>query len=841
MRDNDFFGRDNVNEPDLNSNNSDDNIDLSSTDSETFDLNSFSFSESQNVEEVESSENDSETEKKKGFKFTKATVIKTVLTSFLILVITGCLVAGSFLIYVFAFVDGTMQEDLNNLALNYTTTIYVEEGDQWVEYQRLHGDNNRIWVDYDKTLAQKKDAEYDGIPYNLAMAFVAIEDRRFADHDGVDWKRTFGAFLDLVFADSNYGGSTITQQLVKNLTDDKERDASRKIREIMRARYLEGKYTKEVILECYMNTIAMGNGIYGVEVAAEYYFGKQVSELTIAECASLAGITKSPENYRPDTRPEKNKERRNTVLYEMYDQGYITKAEYDEAVATPIEVVADKKILKEKEINSYFVDTLYEDVVNELMRIYNFDRSHAEKNFYNGGYKIYSTLDPKVQAAVEKVFTDDKYALKGKDGQTLQGSITVMDYSGNVLGISGGIGEKTENRGLNRAIMSPRQPGSTMKPIAAYAPAIERDLITYSSIVNDKRIKYGNWTPNNWYGGYKGNITVKYALEKSVNTIPVYLVDKLSINDSFDFLTKTLGITTLNEEDRNYSPLGMGGTNGGITTRESAAAYAIFGNGGRYYEPKTFVRIYDQQGELISSKESTPRVALGEDSATVMNKLLQNVVYGPEGTGRGAGSYVAGSELFAKTGTSNNSNDLWFVGGTPYYIASCWAGYDQPQNITRSNIALTMWGAVMSEVHRGLEKKSFEVSDYVKCRLYCKETGLIATDKCPTGSYGWYKTSNMKVCEKHVGTEIPADSQNEINDYLGNNSSVDGSNSSASSTTSSQTSSATSSAQSSSGNQSSTEITSSNTVTSTEQSSSQPELGEGEPVTEPISEITDTN
>jgi len=840
VRDNDFFGRDNGNEPELNSNNSEENIDLSSTDSETFDLNSFSFSEPQDKVETEQAEHSGRDKKKsKGFKLTKSAVIKTVLTSFLVLVITGCLVAGSFLIYVFAFVDGTMQEDLNNLALNYTTTIYIQEDDNWVEYQRLHGDNNRIWVDYDKTLAQKKDADYDGIPYNLAMAFVAIEDKRFADHDGVDWKRTFGAFLDLVFADSNYGGSTITQQLVKNLTDDKERDASRKIREIMRARYLEGKYTKEVILECYMNTIAMGNGIYGVEVAAEYYFGKQVSELTIAECASLAGITKSPENYRPDTRPEKNKERRNTVLYEMYDQGYITKAEYDEAVATPVEVVADKEILKEKEINSYFVDTLYEDVVNELMRIYKFDRSHAEKNFYNGGYKIYATLDPEIQAAVDKVFTNDKYALKGKDGQTLQGSITVMDYSGNIVGISGGIGEKTENRGLNRAIMSPRQPGSTMKPIAAYAPAIERDLITYSSIVNDKRIKYGNWTPNNWYGGYKGNITIKYALEKSVNTIPVYLVDKLSINDSFDFLTKTLGITTLNEEDRNYSPLGMGGTNGGITTRESAAAYAIFGNGGKYYEPKTFVRIYDQQGELISSKEATPKIALGEDSATIMNKLLQNVVYGPEGTGRGAGSYVSRFELFAKTGTSNNSNDLWFVGGTPHYVASCWAGYDQPQNITRANIALTMWGAVMSDVHKGLEKKSFEVSDYVKCRLYCKETGLIATDKCPTGSYGWYKTSNMPVCTKHTGQEISADSQSEIKDYLGNNNSGTGNNSSTSSVTTSQT--PTSSSQSTSNNQTGSNAESSNNVTSSSESSSQTQLGDGEPVTEPISSVIDAN
>lgn len=773
MRDNDFYNKKNQ-----------DNIDLTSTDSETFDLNSFSFDEpkeEKQIEEICPNEKiggkanllNSLKKRIKGFKFTKANIIKTVLTSFLILVITGCLVASSFLIYVFAFVDGTMEEDLKNLGLNYTTTIYAKNSKgEWEEYQRLHGNNNRIWVDYNKTLAEQEAADYDGIPYKLAMAFVAIEDKRFADHDGVDWKRTFGAFLDLVFSDSNYGGSTITQQLVKNLTDDKERDASRKIREIMRARYLEGKYSKEIILECYMNTIAMGNGIYGVEVAAEFYYGKNVNELTLAECASIAGITKSPEYYRPDKKPEKNKERRDTVLYQMLDQGYITREEYDEAVATPIKVVADKNILKEKEINSYFVDALYEDVVNELMEIYGFDRSHAEKNFYNGGYKIYATIDPKVQATVDKVFSDEQYALKSAKGDSLQGAITVMDYKGNILGIAGGIGQKTENRGLNRATMSPRQPGSTMKPIAAYAPAIERNLITYSSIVKDKKMTYGTWSPVNWFGGHLGNITIKYALEKSVNTIPVYLVDKLTPQVSYDFLTKSLGIKNLTEYDVNYSPLGMGGTNGGLTTRESAAAYAVFGNGGRFYESKTFVKIYNQQGDLISNNESTPSVALSEDSATIMNRLLQNVVYGDEGTGRGAASYLPNFKIYAKTGTSNNSNDLWFVGGTPYYVASCWAGYDQPQNITRSNIAITLWGSVMSEIHKGLEEKKFDSSAYTVYKLYCKETGLLATDKCPIGGRGWYKTSHLDYCTVHSGEEITAEGSDEIKEYLENASSV---------------------------------------------------------------------
>lgn len=725
---------------------------LEDTGETSFDLNSFSSHSGE-------PDGNQKKNKKKKKRSHKERIIRTVLTLFLVGLITVSIVISAFLLYAFTMVDGKMDEDLDDLKLNFTTTIYVDDGSgNYTEYQRLHGMFNRIWVAYDAEKAKAKDPSYEGIPQNLVNAFVAIEDKRFFEHQGVDWKRTFAAFANMFlhFYSSNQGGSTITQQLVKNLTGDTSQRPSRKIREIMRARYLETYYVKETIIECYLNTIAMGHGTYGVEVAANYYFGKSVRDLTLTECACLAAITKSPTYYAPDDYPEENLKRRNTVLYEMYDQGYITKEEYEAAKTEEIKIIASKDVLNETEINSYFVDALIDQVVNDLCEQYGYEEKHAENLFYSGGYKIYATVDTKIQGIMEGVFSDSKtYGIKGKDGNTLQGSMTLMDYNGHVKGIVGGIGEKTGNRGLNRATMALRQPGSTMKPLAAYAPAIEKDLIHYSSIVNDTKTNYNGWTPNNWYKSYWGNITVQRALECSVNTIPVYLVNKLGTQFSYDFLTENLGITTLNNEDINLSPLGMGGTNGGITTLESAAAYAVFGNLGQYHAPTFYTKVTNQHDEIILEYNSQPSMAISEDTATVMNKLLQTVVYGSSGTGRAAKSYIKNMKIYAKTGTSNNANDLWFVGGSPYYVASCWCGYDIQQNIPNSGIAHKMWGAVMSKVHSGLEVKEFAESSYAVERYYCTSTGNLAASACPSKAIGWYKKSNIpEVCTAHAGTEL---------------------------------------------------------------------------------------
>ncbi len=720
---------------------------------ESFDLNSFSSDITSKNEKNE----------KKSTSTTKQKVLKTVLTVFLIGVITVSIVLGTFIVYVFTSVDGTMEEDLDDLKLNFTTTIYTKgENDTWTEYQRLHGEFNRIWTPYDSAKAKSKEEGYTGIPQNLVNSFVAIEDKRFYEHDGVDWKRTFSAFVNLFlhFYSSNQGGSTITQQLVKNLTGDNAQKPSRKMREIMRARYLESHYSKDTIVECYLNTIPLGHGTYGVEVAANYYFNKSVKDLTLAECATLAAITKSPTYYAPDDHSENNKDRKETVLKEMLDQDYITEEEYNNALKEEIKIVASRDAMKESEVNNYFVDALIVQVTKDIAEKYGYDESHAAKMFYSGGYKIYSSVNPDIQNAVDSVFNDSNtYGIKSKDGQQLQGAITVMDYQGHVLGLSGGIGEKTVNLGLtgfNRAINAIRQPGSTMKPIAAYAPAIEEGIINYSSTVNDQPVTSGSWTAVNWYKGYWGNISVPYALERSVNTIPVQLVKKLGTDKCFDFVTKNMGVTTLNPEDMNLAPLGMGGTNGGITTTESAAAYATFGNGGKYYKPKLYYYVCDQHDEkILGDTFENPTIAMGEDTATVMNHLLRNVVDGSQGTGAGARKYVPNMTLYAKTGTSNNSNDLWFVGGTPYYVASCWCGYDNQTAIRDSGIALKMWGAVAQKIHKGLEPKEFENSSYAEERYYCTSTGQLATSGCPSKSVGYYCKGKLPgACKSHGGNVL---------------------------------------------------------------------------------------
>ncbi len=681
-------------------------------------------------------------------------IIKIALSCFLVFVITACIVLSSFLIYVFGIIDPTVDEDLNDLALNFTTTIYVKDSKtgEYAEYQRLHGEYNRIWVGYNREQAEAKDPEYTGIPYYMAQAFVAIEDKRFYEHEGVDWRRTISAFVNMVIptSDSRFGGSTITQQLVKNLTGDNDRSSMRKIREIMRARYLESKYYKDTIIECYMNTVAMGKGMYGVEVASNYYFSKSVNELTLAECACLAAIVKGPSLYRPDKNPNDNKTRRETVLREMLDQKLITKEEYNAAIAENIVITADEDALKENEINSYFVDAIIDEVIDDLAVKYDYDETHAALNFYNGGYKIYCTMDPKVQNAVEEVFTDkSNIKTSSKTGKQLQGAITVMDYKGNIVGIAGGLGKKTGNRVLNRATSLPRQPGSSIKPLSAYAPALENNLITYSSIVKDVTKKYGGWSVR----GSMGRVTIAKAVEKSLNTIPVEIINKMTPQASYDFLTQKIGFKSLHPvEDVNLSSLGMGGSYLGVTTKEEAAAFAIFGNGGVYYEPTTYEYITDQHGDIIfDNRNRRGEAVISEDTAFIMNKLLQNVVYGSSGTGRTAASAVSNMKLFGKTGTTDSVTNKWFTGGSPYYVASCWVGFDQEEKVANSSLAIRMWSSVMKKINSGKKAIKYAESEYVTCRRYCTETGLVAKADCPKTAVGWYKTGYMLSCNVHSG------------------------------------------------------------------------------------------
>lgn len=762
---------------------------------------------------------DVESEKKDGKKFKKKKekkprtikqkILKSILSVFLIFVITVCLVFGSIVIYAYNFIDDEIPVNLYDMEQDYTTTIYVKDPKTGkdVEYQRLHGKVNRIWVEYDKELSESEDESYKGIPKTLADAFVAIEDERFYTHGGVDWKRTFGAFLNMFVEiySSNQGGSTITQQLVKNITWDDEQTGMRKIREIMRARRIEKTVNKDTILECYLNTISFANGIAGVEVASNYYYNKHVWQLTLAECAGLASIVKEPERYRPDKFPENNANRRELVLNKMLELGYITQEEHDAAIKEQVKIVANKETIKEKEINNYFIDALIDDVVDGLVEKYNCDRNYAEEKIYSGGYKIYCTMDTNIQGILEKYYTDTSHFSKNSAGVTAQSSFTIMDYEGHVVGIVGGVGEKTANRTLNRATSSPRQPGSSIKPITVYSLALDQNLISYSSmlkdtptqtITNDKGQKV-KWPYNAGGSCTNGMVTMARALEKSYNTIPVQLIEKMGLETVFNHGVNTMGLKNLvapyqkngqvDVGDQTYSSLGLGGSYKGITTLESCAAFATFGNKGKYYEPTFYTKVTDHQGEIILGNEK-PKIAMMEDTATILNKMLQNVVN--QGTGTAIKDYLPSMKVFGKTGTTNDNYNLWFAGGTPYYVASCWYGYDKAEKISESGAAKRVWGSIMKEVHEGLDKKAdFPESDKVTYRKYCTSSGMLATERCSSTAMGWYKTSQLIPCSTHGGTVLDEVDPNAPASSSGDTSSGETSSGVASDVTSSDTSS----------------------------------------------------
>lgn len=646
-------------------------------------------------------------------------------------------------------------EKIKNYEMNMTSVIYVKnDNGEWEEYHRLHGEENRIWVDIEK------------IPQHLIDAVISIEDERFLSHGGVDWKRTLSAFLNYLpfieIYDSHHGGSTITQQLIKNIMDDRETSAKRKIREIARALYIDGKMSKNDILEAYLNTISLGNGICGVQVAANYYFNKDVSELTLIECASIAGITQNPSAYNPIDMPNGNKKRRKMVLDKMLELEKITKEEYDNCYDADITVDNTQQSNFEPEINNWFVDTLISDVSKDLSQKYGCSESVASTMLYNGGYKVYATVDPDIQFAMESVYTNVSRFFSQKSAKNknehVQSAMTLMDYEGHIIGIVGGTGEKTTNRGLNRATDSPRHPGSAMKPLGAYAPAIDSGVITYSTVIEDKPIDdfYGRGKdgPNNSYSGFYGKMSMLKALEISSNTVACrVIVDHLGIDSSFDFLTQKLRLSYLTEIDKNPSSLALGGCDYGITTTQAAAAYAIFGNGGKYYEPVTYYTVERSNGEIVLDSKTEGEQVIKPATASIMNRLLQNVVYGSSGTAR-AVSWYSTMKAFAKTGTSSDYHDRWLVGGSPYYVASVWCGFDNPEWVSSSMSPSTVWRTVMSDIHKGLEKKSFPECEEVKTAKYCTSTGLRASKSCTSTATGYYVPELLpKYCSgKHGGS-----------------------------------------------------------------------------------------
>lgn len=705
---------------------------------------------------------------------------RTAVTAFLCLALTALLtvmiVGVYFLVFAVSFVNGEAKVNLEEYKENQdqTTIIYAyDENNEVIELSRLHGEQNRVWVTY------RENPDESVIPQNLANAYIALEDKRFYDHEGVDWFRTASAIIK---DHGETGGSTLTQQLIKNLTGENKRTLNRKFYEILTALNLEKNVSKETVLEAYMNTVYMSHGCYGVQTASEKYFGKNVENLNLAECASLAAITQAPSKYDPLLHPEENRKRQMTCLENMLKQGKITQEEHDEAVAYEMVFtnsenyvesgdLTSKKTQTENAIWSYYVDYVIQSVQNDLIDQYGYTRSQASSMIYSGGLRIYCAVDLRIQDAMESVYVNrTSFPKYNKNIDDAQSAMTIMDYSGRVVGMVGGAGEKTENRGLNRAANSYRQPGSSIKPISIYAPAVNEKYVTWSTRVKNYGIpnyyKDGGYGPVN-YGNDPGSpdsmVNVQKAICKSYNTVPAQILRQMGFEKSFGYATQKFRLSKIvDPTDKNTSSLAVGGTYKGVTTLEMSAAYAAFGNGGKYFEPYCYYKVTNSNGSkvLLQHAESEGDQIISPDSADIMNELLQTVVTDSAGQATARSYGLKNSVLFAKTGTTTEDKDRWFVGGTPYYVAAVWFGCDTPKQISSyvsGNPAGAIFDAVMNLVHKGLESKEFEkFSPIVEQHAYCTATGLLASDSCPSKATGWYSKENLPgYCVSCTGTVEP--------------------------------------------------------------------------------------
>ena len=735
--------------------------------------------------------------------------------------------------------------DLDNQKNRQTSIIYDINGN---EYASLSRNENRIW------------RELSAMPENLQNAVIAIEDKNFRTEPGINLKGTIGAALNAFTGNriwgTNRGASTLEQQLIKNLTGDNEQDNMRKVREIFRALGLDNKYSKETILEAYLNTIPLTGIIHGMEAGSIEYFGKHVEDLTLAECATLASITKNPTKYNPATNPEELIKRRNHVLYEMYTQGYITEAEFNAAKAETVtltEKTSTTENATRSSSNSWFTDALYTQLLSQLQEDLNYTADEAKELIFSGGLRIYSTVDPKVQEGVEKTMyneddlipalwheepvclrdypadssswdevqyddatglpiTKEGYAVYGQEaipvyadeeGTTLkrgtstdpdypndttvylcvyekvrtQAAMAIVDYSGNILGIGGGIGEKKYDLGFNRAT-SPHQTGSTMKPIGAYALALDYKLINYSSQIldspyysaEDKKVLKDQYIgvmspyseaaqsrsdvwrawPTNYGGvGGQGNPMLVYdALQQSYNTVAVWVGDMVGVDYLYNFVHDTLECSYINaENDMDLGPLVLGSQSSGLTVVQLAGAYTMF-NTGTFTTPHYYTEITDYQGNMIldNNKYINTTQAISADTAYIMNRMMWNVLHSRKGTAYGKAP-DGEMDSVAKTGTTSNYKDYTFAGLTPYYVTAIWWGCDRPTEMDTLGKAgknaspiQYAWKALMENLQADLPVKEFAKGENVVEKHFDTSTGAIISSG---GSVGYYTEDNL--------------------------------------------------------------------------------------------------
>ena len=727
-------------------------------------------------------------------------IMRFIASCLCVCIILGSVAAVAVSLYVVKETQGDSDLlDLTQLELAYTTIIYSQQiNDQgqpeWVEYQRLQSpEENRIW----KPLNEIS-------PY-IQHAFVAVEDENFYTHPGFSFKRTVLAAINEVFrkltgsylTGSQLGASTIEQQLIKNITGEDESSGiegyARKVKEIFRAIALDNRFSKEEILEAYLNTIGLTGNTAGVEAGANQYFGKSAADVTIAEAASIAAITKNPSRFNPYTNPEEHLKRRDDIILFMQQQGYITQAEAEAAWATPLNLVektTDENAAVQTDY-SWFTDYVIEEVIADLVEANplnrdDWNREAASDYLHNGGLRIYATVDPEVQSVMENVWLEGKYwepmPIENYDDPndpddtprtiTTQAAGVVINYKGELVGVAGGLGQKTENRGFNRGTGMTRQVGSTMKAVAAYPLGIDMDLINYSSVLMDDYFpipdgKGGTRTdwPSNWSGRYSHSMTTVYeALKQSLNTVAVRVGDWVTPRTMFEFARDTLGITTLDENsDIDLAPMVLGATTTGLSPYELAGAYMMYGDGGRMTSLHSYTSVRDYQGNEILEKDIVTTQAIGEDTAYIMNRLLHSVLFDRGGTAYGIHPDANVMDSIGKTGTTNDNKDVWFVGLTPKYVMATWYGYDQNEPMDDYNSyyiyknkgsqkghpGASAFAEVMDTIQADLSEEEiveWEKPDSVEIGAFCTISGDIPTDGCPRGT-GYYKTGVQRgVC-----------------------------------------------------------------------------------------------
>ena len=670
--------------------------------------------------------------------------------------------------------------DMSNVATELNSTIYYVDGNKQIQIQQnIDSSINRKW------------AQYEDIPQYMINAAVAIEDHRFYQHQGVDWVTTIQACARMFFGDDSAGGSSITQQLVKNITGNDSVTVQRKVLEIFQAIQLEKGYSKEDILEHYLNEVYFGQSAYGVRAAAKAYFGKELEKLSLAECACIVGITNSPTYYDPYQNPGPNLTRTETILWTMRNQGMITQGEYEEAIAEAQTLSAKLKWYIDFEDSMAFCDNEecnYKDVVSTLAKEgdryfcpmcsqeifaqetkggYNYhtdtviidvakDLAAKEgvewndatlemylKRIQVGGYHIYSTMDYDVQQQVDKIYSDLNQMPAYRSGQQLQSGIVVIDNrTGDIVGIAGGFGPKYGALTLNRATKSTRQSGSSIKPISIYAPAFELGVITPATVVKDLPLTYnGGYWPRNDNWSYSYARTILSGVRSSINAIATNTLDMITTDYGYDFAKNKFGLSTLVDEyfsgnqrftDNGYAPLAMGAQTWGVTIRDMAAAFGTFANDGIYREARSYTKVFDSNGNLVLDNTQDSRKILSEKTINYMNYCLVNATRG--GTGTEADLYWSyGITTAGKTGTTADNYDRWYCGFTGYYTAAVWTGFDQPEPIYLvygGNPSAQLFKKVMGPLHSGKSNVELYSSKDMVTVDVCLDSGLLATDAC---------------------------------------------------------------------------------------------------------------